>query len=101
MELLEFVLYNYNQKNDLVVETLLPVIDAISKSNDIDENLKREAYKALGLARGYTEYKAKELAVILGVSKTAIKFMTNSLIDEGKIELVKENNITFLNPIFV
>lgn len=100
MELLEYILYNYNQKNDLVVETLLPVIDSIIKSTDIDESLKRETYKALGMARGYTEYKAKELAIILGVSKTAIKFMTNSLIEDGKLELVKENNITFLNPIF-
>lgn len=100
MELLEYVLYNYNQKNDLVVQTLLPVIDVIAQSTDFDETLKREAYKALGMARGYTEYKAKELAGILGVSKTAIKFMTNSLIEEGKLELVKENNITFLNPIF-
>lgn len=100
MELLEYVLYNYNQKNNLVVDVLSPVIEAVAKSEDVDENIKREAYRALGIAKGYTEYKAKELAGILGVSKTAIKFMTNSLVEEGKIELVKENNITFLNPIF-
>lgn len=101
MELLEYVHYNYNQQNKLVSELLQLVIDDInSKECNVEESTQRNIYIALGVSKGYTEYKTKELTNILGISKTSLKFMTNILIDEGKIELIKENNITFLRPIF-
>ncbi|MDI2978732.1 hypothetical protein QJL31_11315 [Clostridioides difficile] len=51
------------------------------------------------MAEGYTEYKIKDLAINLNVSKTAIKYMLKSLLEENKIELLKINNTTFIIPI--
>ena len=52
------------------------------------------------MAKGYTEYKRKQIANDIGVSKTAVKFMVDNLIAENKIKLVKENNVTFIVPVF-
>lgn len=100
MELLEYVMYNYGQKNDRVVETLKLSLTDIIETENIDESIKRNVYVALGIAKGFTEYKGKELANELGVSKSAIKAMTNRLVGENKIELIKENNVTFIVPKF-
>lgn len=100
MELLEYLLYNYGQKNDMIANSLDNVVEKINLNESVDDDIKRELYISLGLAKGYTEYRIKELATILGVSKSAIKYMTNTLLEEKKITMLKENNITFLVPIF-
>lgn len=96
MELLEYVNYNYKQKNDNAVRLIEESIELIRNEESIPEEVRKKIYTALGYAKGYTEYKTKELSNILGVSKTAIKFMTNKLLEEKIIELVKENNVTFI-----
>ena len=100
MELLEYLLYNYGQKNDMIANSLGDVIEKIQLNETVDEEVKRELYISFGMAKGYTEYRIKELATVLGVSKSAIKYMANTFLEENKVGMLKENNITFLVPIF-
>lgn len=99
MPLLEYVNYNFMQKNDNVIMILENLISEIENDENVKEEYKRSIYIAYGCAKGYTEYKAKELAQCLGVSKTAIKYMSDNLQKENKIQLIKERNVTFIKPI--
>lgn len=99
MELYEFLLYTYGRKNDDIF-TYLNEHKNNLLSEGTDENTLRSLYIAMGLAKGYTLYQSKKLAKELGVTKTALRYMANSLIDEGKAEILKENNITFIKPVF-
>lgn len=99
MNIIDYLLENYNKKNDLLINTLIPIVDSIQENQYIDENIKKEVYKALFIAKGYTEYKCKEISSILDISKTALKYKINKLIYEHKLEIVKYNNVTFLKPI--
>lgn len=94
MELLELIKYNYSKKNSDISIILKEILN---KESDIviKEKLSRIFY----MAEGYTEYKIKDLAINLNVSKTAIKYMLKSLLEENKIELLKINNTTFIIPI--
>ncbi|HBF2930549.1 hypothetical protein NBN67_19150 [Clostridioides difficile] len=94
MELLELIKYNYSKKNSDISIILKEILN---KESDIviKEKLSRIFY----MAEGYTEYKIKDLAINLNVSKTAIKYMLKSLLKENKIELLKINNTTFIIPI--
>ena len=93
MELLEYVNYNFMQKNDVVVNILEDLIQDIENKFEIEdktaEQLRRKIYIAYGCAKGYTEYKTKALANMLGVSKTAVKYMSDKLQEEGTIILIK------------
>lgn len=100
MELYEFIEYNYGQKNEAIASKLETALNNIVDNENIDENIKKDIYVALGMAKGYTEYKRKQIANDIGVSKTAVKFMVDNLIAENKIKLVKENNVTFIVPVF-
>lgn len=100
MELFEYFEYSFRQKNDAISKILEDALSRIDENNEAFTDLKRDISLALGVSKGYTEYKAKELADVLGVSKTAVKYMINKLKEENKIELIKENNITFIKPIF-
>ncbi|MCC0727652.1 hypothetical protein KGF51_14685 [Clostridioides sp. ZZV14-6045] len=94
MELLELIKYNYSKKNSDISIILKEILN---KESDIviKEKLSRLFY----MTEGYTEYKIKDLAINLNVSKTAIKYMLKSLLEENKIELLKINNTTFIIPI--
>lgn len=52
--------------------------------------------RALGKANGYTEYIKKDLAIKLGLTKTAVKYLVEELLKEEEIEVIKYENITFL-----
>lgn len=100
MEIFEYFEYIFRQKNEAIAKILEDTLNKIDEEDEHLSSIRRDISLALGVSKGYTEYKAKELAETLGVSKTAIKFMINKLKEENKIELIKENNITFIKPIF-
>lgn len=99
MELLEYVNFNFLQKNDYVVEILEDLMKSLEEDENVKEEYKRTICVASGCAKGYTEYKAKELAKLLGVTKTAIKYMCDTLLEEKKIILIKDRNVTFIKPV--
>ena len=98
MELLEYLEYHYAQKNSELAEILQKLWNE-SNDNQVPEVISNGILLALRLSQGYTQYNAKLLAQNIGVSKTAIKYMVNKLTEENKIEMIKENNITFIRPI--
>lgn len=98
MELLEYLLFNFNSVSENTVKVLEKLFEKIKDDESVKEEYKKEIYLALGCAKGYTEYKTKELAKTLGVTKTAIKYMINNLLKDDKIEVIKERNISFLKP---
>ena len=99
MELYEFLLYNYSKKNDDIFNCLDEYKNTLIL-DEIEKNNLKSLYIAMGLAKGYTLYQYKKLAKELGITKTALRYMANVLINEGKVEVLKENNITFIKPIF-
>ncbi|HBG8470963.1 TPA: hypothetical protein KRH38_003308 [Clostridioides difficile] len=94
MELLELIKYNYSKKNSNISIVLKEILNEES-----DVVIKEKLSRLFYIAEGYTEYKVKDLAINLNVSKTAIKYMLKSLLEENKIELLKINNTTFIVPI--
>lgn len=99
MELLEYVLFNFNCVSENTVSILQGLFDRVQNDDDIKEDYKKEIYSALCCARGYTLYKSKELAKALGVTKGSIKYMVDKLVEEKKLEVIKEYNISYLKPI--
>lgn len=95
MELLEYCKY-FAQRNETIEKLLESIESTIGENETISEEDKKNFYLALGFSKGYVEYKTKTLAENLGVSKGNIKFMINTLVEEGKIEIIKEHNITFI-----
>ncbi|MGX9757601.1 hypothetical protein ACWYRQ_15085 [Clostridioides difficile] len=94
MELLELIKYNYSKKNSDISIILKEILNEES-----DIVIKEKLSKLFYMAEGYTEYKIKDLAINLNVSKTAIKYMLKNLLEDNKIELLKINNTTFIIPI--
>ncbi|PBF99975.1 hypothetical protein [Clostridioides difficile] len=94
MELLELIKYNYSKKNSDISIILKEILNEES-----DIVIKEKLSKLFYMAEGYTEYKVKDLAINLNVSKTATKYMLKNLLEENKIELLKINNTTFIIPI--
>lgn len=99
MELLEYVLFNFNCISENTVSILQGLFNRVESDDSIKEEYKKEIYSALCCARGYTLYKSKELAKALGVTKGSIKYMVDKLAEEKKLEVVKEYNISYLKPI--
>lgn len=100
MELYEYIMYNYGQKNDTAYNILNTIVSNFTDGDGVSDDIKRDIYRALGVSKGYTEYRAKDIASTLGVSKTAIKYNMQNMIEEKKLEIIKENSITFIRPIF-
>ncbi|EMH2710079.1 MULTISPECIES: hypothetical protein [unclassified Clostridioides] len=94
MELLELIKYNYSKKNSSISIILKEILNEES-----DIVIKEKLSRLFYMAEGYTEYKVKDLAINLNVSKTATKYMLKNLLEENKIELLKINNTTFIIPI--
>lgn len=98
MELLEYVMYNFGLQNEKAFEILMEIYE--SQKENLDEETLSKIVRALNNCRGYTEYRVKEIATDLNYSKTKVKYLAKQLIDEGKLELVTMENVTFLKPIF-
>lgn len=92
-ELLEYFVYNYGKKNEEIVEKLSPIVENIE-----DEELKSQLSAILGIAKGYTEYKAKEIAETTGLNRSRVKALIKQLDQEDKIDILVENKITFIIP---
>lgn len=102
--LLELVLNNFNKKAiEEVVDSLELICELLKKNSEcgVSEILDAlyQSTKALGLAKGYTEYVKQDLSSKLGVSKTAIKYIINELVKEGKVEVTTIGEIAFLKPV--
>lgn len=98
MELLEYIMYNFGQQNEKAIEILMEVYELQKENMDSETVVK--IIRALNICRGYTEYRVKDIAQDLNFSKTKVKYLVKQLIDEGKLELVTMENVTFLKPIF-
>lgn len=90
----EYLVYNYHLKNEQIEAKLLILLSKIK-----DEELKREIYQILGLAKGYTEYRLKNISEEIGLTKSRVKTLVKELVAEEKIKFIVENNLTFLCPI--
>lgn len=97
MELKEYLLFNFGQQNEKVVEILTDLYEN-SKDSFTEENLIK-LIKALNICKGYTEYRVKDIASDLGFTKTKVKYLVKQLIEDDKLELVIVENVTFLKPI--
>ena len=98
MELQEYIMFNFGQQNDKAVEILSDLYENHKDSFTEEELIK--LIKALNVCKGYTEYRVKDIANDLGFTKTKVKYFVKQAIEENKIELVVEENVTFLKPIF-
>lgn len=92
-ELLEFIMYNYGKKNDDIAEKLEPVIDKVE-----DEEVKAELYSILAISKGYTEYIAKNISELTGITRTKVKTTVKQMLEEGKVENIVMNKTTYLVP---
>lgn len=98
MELQEYIMFNFGQQNDKAIEILTDLYEN-HKDSFTEEELAK-LVKALNICKGYTEYRVKDIANDLGFTKTKVKYLVKQAIEENKIELVVEENVTFLKPIF-
>ena len=98
MELYEYVMYNYGFQNEHCSHILSRLYDSLMEKGE--EASAMEVYRALQVSKGYTEYKVKEIADELGFTKTKVKYLVKQLSEDNQIELMVENNMTFLKPIF-
>ncbi len=98
MELLEYIMYNFGQQNEKAIEILLDIYE--TQKENIDSETLVKIIRALNICRGYTEYRVKDIAQDLNFSKTKVKYLVKQLIEEGKLELVTMENVTFLKPLF-
>lgn len=97
MELLEYIMYNFGLQNEKAVAILSEVYN---QKENLDEETLIKIVKALNTCKGYTEYRVKDIAQDLDFSKTKVKYLVKQLLDEGKIELVTMENVTFIKPLF-
>lgn len=98
MELLEYIMYNFGQQNEKAIEILSDIYE--SQKENMDSETVVKIIRALNICKGYTEYRVKDIAQDLNFSKTKVKYLVKQLIEEGKLELVTMENVTFLKPIF-
>lgn len=98
MELLEYIMYNFGLQNEKAYKILLEIYE--NQKENLDEQIMVKIVRALNNCRGYTEYRVKDIALDLNFSKTKVKYLVKQLIDEGKLELITMENVTFLKPIF-
>lgn len=98
-ELLEYFVYNYRMENPILTEHLVALFDSIKDSENVPQDVKTEIFKAMQMSRGYTEYKAGSVAQDLGLTKSRVKTLMKQAVDEHKIEMVVEYNLTFIKPI--
>lgn len=98
MELLEYIMYNFGQQNEKAIDILLDIYE--SQKENMDSETVVKIIRALNICKGYTEYRVKDIAQDLNFSKTKVKYLVKQLIEEGKLELVTMENVTFLKPIF-
>lgn len=98
MELLEYIMYNFGQQNEKAIDILLDIYE--SQKENMDSETVVKIIRALNICKGYTEYRVKDIAQDLNFSKTKVKYLVKQLIEEGKLELVTMENVTFFKPIF-
>lgn len=91
-------MYNFGQQNEKAIDILLDIYE--SQKENMDSETVVKIIRALNICKGYTEYRVKDIAQDLNFSKTKVKYLVKQLIEEGKLELVTMENVTFLKPIF-
>jgi hypothetical protein len=98
-ELLEYFVYNYRMENPILTEHLSTLFERMKNADDVPQDVKTEVFKAMQMSKGFTEYKAATVAADLGLTKSRIKALMKQAVDEGKVEMVVEYNLTFIKPI--
>lgn len=98
-ELLEYFIYNYRMQNPYIENLLLDLFNRVKDDETISQDVKNGVFKALQMARGLTEYKASTVASDLGLAKSRVKALMKQAVDEGKVELVVEYDLTFIKPV--
>lgn len=102
--ILDFIIGNEKNKSsdeviasmELTCNMLKKAIDSSSLSTPKMDDVLLQFNRTLGKANGYTEYIRQDLAIKLGLTKTAVKYLVGELLKEGCIEVIKYDNITFL-----
>ena len=98
-ELLEYFVYNYRMQNPYIENLLRNLFDQVKDDEAVSQEVKNGVFKALQMARGLTEYKASTVASDLGLAKSRVKALMKQAVDEGKVELVVEYELTFIKPV--
>lgn len=98
-ELLEYFVYNYRMQNPYIENLLRNLFNQVKDDETVSQEVKNGVFKALQMARGLTEYKASTVASDLGLAKSRVKALMKQAVDEGKVELVVEYELTFIKPV--
>ena len=98
-ELLEYFVYNYRMQNPYIENLLRNLFDQVKDDEAVSQEVKNGVFKALQMARGLTEYKAATVANDLGLAKSRVKALMKQAVDEGRVELVVEYELTFIKPV--
>lgn len=98
-ELLEYFVYNYRMQNPYIENLLRNLFNQVKDDEAVSQEVKNGVFKALQMARGLTEYKASTVASDLGLAKSRVKALMKQAVDEGKVELVVEYELTFIKPV--
>lgn len=94
-EILEYLQYNCNMnRSDKIIESLEEAISKFDSTTPIE--LKLPIYSALGIAKGWIQYRVKDFAVETGLTRTAVRTQVKQLEMANLITLEKMDTVTFI-----
>lgn len=92
-ELYEYLMYNYEKKHEEVAEELKEIMQ-----EETSESIHQKLICAYGKAMGYTQYVITDLMEATGLTRSRIKALCKSMTQEGMIERITVEDVSFLVP---